>query len=53
MTLALEGKTQLLAQLVREEKVPPTAEPIGRLIDTRTPPGSRFKTDWERRAFEN
>jgi murein L,D-transpeptidase YcbB/YkuD len=53
MTLALEGKTQLLAQLVREEKVPPTAEPIGRLVDTRIPPGSRFKTEWQRRAFEN
>jgi murein L,D-transpeptidase YcbB/YkuD len=53
MTLALEGKTQLLAKLVREEKVPPTAEPIGRLVDTRIPPGSRFKTEWERRAFEN
>jgi murein L,D-transpeptidase YcbB/YkuD len=53
MTLALEGKTQVLAKLVREEKVPPTAEPIGRLVDTRVPLGSRFKTEWERRAFEN
>jgi murein L,D-transpeptidase YcbB/YkuD len=51
IALGLEGKTQLLAQLLKQEKVPAIAEPIGRLSETSIP-GSRFKTDWERRAFE-
>jgi len=52
IALGLEGKTQLLAQLLKEEKAPVSAEPIGHLAET-TNPGSRFKKDWVRRAFEN
>jgi L,D-transpeptidase YcbB len=52
ISLGLEGKTQLLAQLLREEKAPAPAEPIGHLAETRAP-NSRFKQEWIRRIFEN
>jgi murein L,D-transpeptidase YcbB/YkuD len=52
IALGLEGKTVLLAQLVKAEKAPVSAEPIGNLAETANP-GSRFKKDWQRRAFEN
>jgi L,D-transpeptidase YcbB len=52
IALGLEGKTQVLAQLVKEEKVPVTAEPVGSLAET-TKPASSFKQDWMRRAFGN
>jgi murein L,D-transpeptidase YcbB/YkuD len=53
IALGLEGKTQLLAQLLKQDKVMPTAEPVGSLAETSAHPGSRFKQDWVRRVFEN
>ena len=52
IALGIEGKTQLLAQLVKADNVPVTAEPIGSLAET-TKPASSFKQEWQRRAFEN
>ncbi len=53
IALGMEGKANLVAQLVKEEK-PAQADVIGRLAETSggsARPGGRFKKDWINRAF--
>jgi murein L,D-transpeptidase YcbB/YkuD len=52
IALGIEGKTQQLAQLVRQDKAPSPAEPIGHLAETTTRPKGPFKQEWMRQAFE-
>jgi murein L,D-transpeptidase YcbB/YkuD len=53
IALGMEGKTHLVARMVKEEKPPTRADAVGSLAETATggaPGGS--KKDWVRRAFD-